>query len=92
MYIYICTIANANAGKAMRSLSNTSVRIEEIIKSVESGEGSLGKLISSDSLYSDIDRTVKSLDKLLLDIRERPGRYVEFSIFGGRDKSVDQKK
>ena len=37
------TIANANAGKAMRSLSNTSVRIEEIIKSVESGEGSLGK-------------------------------------------------
>ena len=85
------TIAQAHAGEAVRSLSSTSIRLDEIVKSLENGEGTLGKLVSSDSLYFDIDRTVNSLDKLLLDIREHPKRYVELSIFGGR-KSVDKEK
>jgi len=85
------TIAQANAGEAVRSLSSTSIRLDKIVKSLENGEGTLGKLVSSDSLYFDIDRTVNSLDKLLLDIREHPKRYVELSIFGGR-KSVDKEK
>jgi phospholipid/cholesterol/gamma-HCH transport system substrate-binding protein len=54
------------------------------VRSIENGEGTLGKLVSSDSLYYDIDETVQSLDKLLLDIREHPERYVEISIFGGK--------
>ena len=78
------TIAKANAGSALRSLSNSSIRLDEIVRSLENGEGTLGKLVSSDSLYYDIDETVQSLDKLLLDIREHPERYVEISIFGGK--------
>ncbi len=78
------TIAKAKAGSALRSLSKSSIRLDEIVRSLENGEGTLGKLVSSDSLYYDIDETVQSLDKLLLDIREHPERYVEISIFGGK--------
>ena len=78
------TIAKAKAGSALRSLSKSSIRLDEILRSLENGEGTLGKLVSSDSLYYDIDETVQSLDKLLLDIREHPERYVEISIFGGK--------
>jgi phospholipid/cholesterol/gamma-HCH transport system substrate-binding protein len=53
---------------------------------VESGHGTLGKLVSNDSLYNEINHAILSLDKLLEDIKERPGRYVEISIFGGKNK------
>ena len=85
------TIAQTNAGNAIRSLSSTSIRLDQIVKSLETGNGTLGKLVSSDSLYFDIDRTVNSLDKLLLDIREHPKRYVKLSIFGGR-RSIEEEK
>lgn len=80
------TLAHANAGEAMRSLSKTATRLDAITSDVESGHGTLGKLVSNDSLYNEINHAILSLDKLLEDIKERPGRYVEISIFGGKNK------
>jgi len=82
------TLAQSNAGAAMRSLSLTARRLDQITTSVENGEGTLGKLVANDSLYNEVNRAILSLDKLLEDIRKHPGRYVEFSIFGGRDKEA----
>jgi phospholipid/cholesterol/gamma-HCH transport system substrate-binding protein len=86
------TLAQSNAGAAMRSLSLTAQRLDHITQSMEAGEGTLGKLVANDSLYNEVNHAILSLDKLLEDIRERPGRYVEFSIFGGRDKEPKDKK
>ena len=80
------TLARANAGEAMRSLSKTATRLDAITGNIESGQGTLGKLVASDSLYNEINHAILSLDKLLEDIKERPGRYVEISIFGGKNK------
>ena len=82
------TLAQSNAGAAMRSLSLTARRLDQITTSVENGEGTLGKLVANDSLYNEVNRAILSLDKLLEDIRKHPGRYVEFSIFGGREKEA----
>ena len=80
------TLARANAGEAMRSLSKTATRLDAITSNIEAGEGTLGKLVANDSLYNEINHAILSLDKLLEDIRERPGRYVEIAIFGGKNK------
>jgi phospholipid/cholesterol/gamma-HCH transport system substrate-binding protein len=80
------TLARANAGEAMRSLSKTATRLDAITSNIEAGEGTLGKLVANDSLYNEINHAILSLDKLLEDIKERPGRYVEISIFGGKNK------
>ena len=82
------TLAQSNVGAAMRSLSQTARRLDQITASVEQGEGTLGKLVANDSLYHQVNSAILSLDKLLEDIRKHPGRYVEFSIFGGRDKEA----
>lgn len=82
------TLAQSNAGAAIRSLSKTAQRLDALTGSIERGEGTLGKLVSNDSLYNEVNHAILSLDKLLEDIREHPGRYVEFSIFGGRDKEA----
>ncbi len=82
------TLARANAGEAMRSLSKTATRLDAITSTIEAGEGTLGKLVANDSLYNEINHAILSLDKLLEDIKEHPGRYVEISIFGGKNKDT----
>lgn len=58
--------------------------IEKLTQGLEQGEGSLGKLLKDDSLYNNLNRSSEDLDRLLLDIRENPGRYLDmrFSILG----------
>ncbi len=56
--------------------------LNDVLAGVSEGEGSLGKLISDEGLYSNLESAAKNLDILLIDLKERPGRYVNFSIFG----------
>lgn len=77
------TIAEAN--KAIDELSNTlsSAReavdgVQDLVSQVNSGQGSLGKLLKDDQLYTDLDQMSKSIDSLATDFQERPYRYVPF--------------
>ncbi|WP_017732094.1 MlaD family protein [Nafulsella turpanensis] len=73
------TVASAN--QAIASL-------EKITKGLENGDGSLGKLLQDDSLYTNLNKSSADLDRLLIDIRENPGRYIDldFSLIGGGKK------
>ena len=84
------TVALSNAGNAIRNLNSAAERLDAMTIALESGEGTLGKLITNDSLYNEVNHAVLSLDRLLEDIKERPGRYVEISIFGGKNKKNDE--
>ena len=61
--------------------------LDELSKKVAAGEGSLGKLIISDSLYSAILTTNASLNRLIEDVRIHPGKYIRLSL-SDRSKSV----
>ena len=50
--------------------------------SVTSTDNSLGLLLNDRSIYDGLNRTINSADSLLIDMKERPGRYVHFSVFG----------
>ncbi len=71
------TIAQAN---------KTMADLDETINKMNKGNGSMGKLLNEDSLYVHMDKTVKDLDKLFLDMKDRPSRYVHFSVFGKKEK------
>lgn len=60
--------------------------INTFIADVRSQEGTLGQLIYNKSLYDHIDATVVSADSLLVDLKAHPKRYVQFSVFGKKDK------
>ena len=63
-----------------------------LLADVRAKEGTLGSLIYDNTLYSNINTTVKSADALLVDLKANPRRYVHFSLFGGKDKSDKKKK
>ena len=60
--------------------------VNHLIADVRSQEGTLGQLIYNKSLYTHLDATVVSADSLLVDLKAHPKRYVQFSLFGKKDK------
>lgn len=67
------TIVNANQAVA---------DLQQIVNTINNGQGSLGLLLNDDELYDNLNSSSKNLDRLMIDLKENPGRYVHFSIFG----------
>ncbi|MCF8258288.1 MAG: MlaD family protein [Flavobacteriales bacterium] len=71
------TINNAN-----RTFSELAIAMEQI----NSGQGTVGKLLKDDSVYNNLTAATDNLDKLFIDIKARPSRYVHVSLFGKKNK------
>lgn len=65
---------------------------QEFIGKLNSNEGTLGKLMTNDSLYNALNRSMTDLDSLFMDLRYNPKRYVHFSIFGRKNRPPADKK
>lgn len=74
---------NETINRVNASLDNAN----SILGKINSGEGTMGKLVNNDSLYLYLESASKDLDLLLIDFKENPKRYVQFSVFGRKDKS-----
>lgn len=59
--------------------------LNQITTGIKNGEGSLGLLLTDKELYHNLNNTVMSADKLLIDLKTQPKRYVHFSLFGGKN-------
>ncbi|HBX88768.1 MAG TPA: MCE family protein [Marinilabiliaceae bacterium] len=55
--------------------------ISVMLDGIESGSGSLGKLVKDETLYLNMTDASANLDRLLVDVRQNPGRYVNISAF-----------
>ena len=81
----------SNLTTAVNNTSDALYATAEILRKIDEGEGTMGKLINDDSLYINLESATKSLDRLLIDLEENPKRYVHFSVFGGSDKKKKKK-
>ncbi len=50
--------------------------MSELVSQINSGEGSLGKLIKDEKLYNNLNGLSQRADSLITDIQERPYRYM----------------
>ncbi len=66
------------------NMNNVLDDLARVVEKAGSGEGSLGKLLADEELYNNLESAAENLDKLIIDLKEHPGRYVNFSIFGRR--------
>jgi len=72
--------------QTLGSVNKTIDNLQSILGDISKGKGSLGKLTSDEALYTNVNKTTASLEKLLTDLRENPKRYVHFSLFGRKEK------
>ena len=83
------SVNNLQMNKTLDKLDRIALNLEQVTTKINEGQGTLGKFVNDDSLYTNLNRSAEDLDALLVDLKDRPGRYVRFSVFGGRDKKKD---
>ena len=59
---------------------------ETLLSKINSGEGMMGQLMTNDSLYHSLNKTLTDLDSLFINFRQNPKRYVHFSLFGRKNR------
>ncbi|MEZ5009680.1 MAG: MlaD family protein [Chitinophagales bacterium] len=64
------------------SANNIVDDIEALTASLKNADGTLGKLLNEDGIYTSLDSTLGSLNALLLDVKSNPKKYVSFSLIG----------
>ena len=89
--VFVDSLNQLELSRVIENLTETSKNLNGMLTGIQEGDGTLGKFLKDDSLYSNLNKSAEDLDKLLVDLRENPKRYVHFSLFGRKDKS-DKKK
>lgn len=60
--------------------------VQGLITLMQDPNGNLGLLLKDTAVYHRLNETVGSANNLLIDLKENPGRYVHFSMFGKKEK------
>ena len=55
--------------------------MQSVASKVDKGQGSLGKLVNDDKLYTDLHSSVQSFKTLVEDIKANPKKYLKLEIF-----------
>jgi len=76
----------------LETIDQTLASFNEITDMIKSGQGTLGQLTTNDSLYHSLNSMLTNLDSLLIDMENNPKRYVQFSLFGKKDKRSKEEK
>ncbi len=80
------SLNNAGLGRTLASLESTVANLDQVLAKIERGDGTLGKLMHDEQLYTNLSNASKELDLLLQDFRLNPKRYVNVSVFGKKQK------
>jgi phospholipid/cholesterol/gamma-HCH transport system substrate-binding protein len=80
------SLNKADLGKTVKNLNATLAKVNGIMSGLESGKGTMGKMLNDDALYANLSKTSKELELLLQDVRLYPTRYVNVSLFGKKNK------
>jgi phospholipid/cholesterol/gamma-HCH transport system substrate-binding protein len=75
-------VDSAGIDRIATELIAASEAFTHLMTQLNSGEGSMGKLLYSDTLYAQLQNLVVDLDSLIVDLNENPKDYVRFSVFG----------
>jgi phospholipid/cholesterol/gamma-HCH transport system substrate-binding protein len=73
--------ASVKLDNVVTTLDTVSISLKNLTSKIESGEGTLGMLISDTTLYEQIKKTTQHVDELILDIRKNPKKYLKVTVF-----------
>jgi phospholipid/cholesterol/gamma-HCH transport system substrate-binding protein len=85
------SLSKIEFGVTMKNMEVASEQLKSILSNLEEGNGSAGKLLNDDALYTELLHSSEALEALLTDLKDHPKKYVHFSLFGRKDKSNEKK-
>ena len=71
----------ANMSAMSSNLERATDHLDGILVKVDSGGGSIGKLLNDSTFANDLHRVLSQLDSLSADLRKHPNKYVNVHVF-----------
>ncbi|PKO99211.1 MAG: hypothetical protein CVU13_06725 [Bacteroidetes bacterium HGW-Bacteroidetes-8] len=62
-------------------IAGTILSLKELLVQIKNPEGSVGKLLYTDSVHASIDQLIRDLDNLIKNITDNPKKYIKVSVF-----------
>ncbi len=84
-------VAELEQRQMAKSLADAVATLNEVLAKVNSADGTVGSLLGDRALYENLTTASNNLSTLLADLKEHPGRYVHFSLFGTSEEKAQAK-
>jgi phospholipid/cholesterol/gamma-HCH transport system substrate-binding protein len=81
------TLAAADIYTTVTNLKASLEKASTMMENLNNGKGSAGQFLTNDSIYSNLNNSLASLNELLADMKANPKRYVHFSVFGKKNSA-----
>lgn len=87
------SLAQVNFRQTFQNLNTAVASVNETLDKLNSGDGTAAKLLNDPAMYNNLRDASEQLNRLILDVKYNPKRYVNFSLFnkGGTysDEEID---
>ncbi|MDR0364321.1 MAG: MlaD family protein [Bacteroidales bacterium] len=74
-------LTKMNLSATINNLDKTIASVDSLVSLIQTGDGTVGKLLTDGALYDELTQTSKQLKLLLEDVQANPKKYVKFSLF-----------
>ena len=72
---------SANLEALSRDLKATNAQVQSVIEKVNTGNGTVGKLMNDGAVYARLDSLLARVDSLAADFKANPRKYINLKIF-----------
>lgn len=81
------TLAAADIYSSVMNLKASLEKAAIMMDNLNKGKGSAGQFLTNDSIYTNLNNSLASLNELFVDMKANPKRYVHFSVFGKKNSA-----
>lgn len=75
-----------DVASTMTKVDEAMTDVQEFTSKINNNSGTFGLLLKDPTLYYNLNKTMKNIDSLAVNLRQQPKRYVHFSLFGRKNK------
>lgn len=70
-----------NIAQTLRGLNKVLCQVDSVVGKINRGKGTLGEVVNDDDLYYNLTAVSENLNKLLIEFKANPKKFVNLSIF-----------
>jgi len=78
---FSANVSDVDLAKTVNSLDQTVGNLKSLTEKINTNDGTLGALMNDKQLYDNLKSLSDNANKLILDLKENPKRYVHFSVW-----------
>lgn len=84
------SLANARLTETVNNMESITARFDRLMAELETGQGAASKIIYDEDVYVNLKQATENLNRLLLDIKYNPNKYLHVSVFGSRTRYTEE--